>query len=233
MSRSSRTRQKVVRKPTPRNATSLETIREHEDLVAAATAPLSSTLQDTSTTMTSKISTSQRQRQAKSVPAGTQVSVQVDFKAVFETLWNELGPRAKKRLTLNLGQLLQVTDTGRDGELAVIELCLSPAVCHPEPVAHATTVTLFLAILRDSHVEILRAIKALADNASSAVDSDVDMTGSDSSLEKSVHSVLSGNHSDATMGGSDESTSDVSMQDAPDLGPSQTRVKGRINARDY
>ena len=152
-------------------------------------------------------------------------------------LWNELGPRARERLTFLLGQLLQVTDTGRDGELAVIELCLSPAVCHPEPVAHATTVTFFLAILRDGPIEVLRAIKALADNASSAVDSDVDMTGSDSSLETSVHSGLSGNHSDATMGGSDESTSDASMQDASILGPNQlapkTRVTGRINRPDY
>jgi hypothetical protein len=62
MSRPSRTRKKVARKPTPLNAT-LQTIREDDDLVAA-TARISSTLQD-GNAMRSTTSTSQRQRQAK------------------------------------------------------------------------------------------------------------------------------------------------------------------------
>ncbi len=156
-------------------------------------------------------------------------------KEVFEALWKELGPHAKERLTFNLRQLLKLIDTGRDGELAVIELCLSPAVCHPEPAVHAMIGTLFMKILRKGSIEVILEIKALADKASE--DSDKDMAGSDSSVEKTVHSGLGGNDSDITMGGSDESTSDVSMQDASNLAPIQSapnpRVTGRINRPDY
>ncbi|KAI2512648.1 hypothetical protein MHU86_1644 [Fragilaria crotonensis] len=171
----------------------------------------------------------------QSVPTGPQVSIQVDFKAAFETLWNEIGPRTKELVTFHLGQLLKFTDSGRYGELAWIELCFSPDRCHPESVAQATNVALFLAILRDGPIEVLRAIKAFADKASN--DSGEDRTGSDLSREKTVPSGLGGSDSNITMGGSDESTSDASMQDASILLPNQlapkTRVSGRINRPDY
>ena len=102
-------------------------------------------------------------------------------------------------MTFHLGRLLKFTDSGRDGALAWMELCFSPDRCRPESVAQATNVTLFLAILRDGPIEVLRAVKAFADKASH--DSDEDMTGSDLSREKTVYSGLSGNHSDATTGG--------------------------------
>ena len=138
-------------------------------------------------------------------------------------------------MTFHLGRLLKFTDSGRDGELAWIELCFSPDRCHPESVAQATNVTLFLAILRDGPIDVLRAIKAFVDKASD--DSDEDMTGSDWSRERTVPSGLGGSDSDITMGGSDESTSDASMQDASIWRPNQlapkSRVTGRINRPDY
>ncbi len=72
----------------------------------------------------------------------------------------------------------------------MIELCLSPTICHPEPAVHAMIGTLFMKILRKGSIEVILEIKALADKASE--DSDEDMAGSDSSGEKTVHSGLRG-----------------------------------------
>ncbi|KAI2500322.1 hypothetical protein MHU86_14130 [Fragilaria crotonensis] len=167
MSRPSQKRKKFARKPTPRHAT-LETVREDEALVATAT--LSSTLHDPTAIASNMFrNTSKRGRQRKAKAKGAQtprLAVLVpgtEASDALEAVWNAIDTFTKKTLTIQLRQLVDFVDQGREdlrsSELRTIQLNISPIVG-----AETVAVTSFMTILREGRIEAIREIKARAED---------------------------------------------------------------------
>jgi hypothetical protein len=118
---------------------------------------------------------------------------QVHVEGVFKALWRAIDPRNKSNLILHLGQLQWVVDEGREDELAIIEFRLDRVV-RPTSLREEV-VPPFMALLRDSPINIIIDLKALAEDM--IKDCDVDMAGSDHSIESTSNkSSQSGNSDD-------------------------------------
>ena len=109
----------------------------------------------------------------------------------------QIDRRAKSNLIFHLGQLeSDMMDDDRDDELAIIESTLDRAV--GSIPLRTEVVPPFMAILRDSPIEIIRdVVKALAEDT--IKESDEDMAVSDTSMESTCNKSTRSGASDISM----------------------------------
>jgi hypothetical protein len=131
------------------------------------------------------------------------------LKDALEAVWNEIDALTKKNLTVQLGQLVEFVDQGREdlrrAELVPIKQNLSPDV-----QGMTVAVSGFLTILREGRIEILREVKARADDMGNTKDELMDEDDCDV-IEKTDGDTPMPNASDA-LSTTSETSSKMSIQ---------------------